>query len=816
MKFGKKEKETQEEEVVRGEIQRVVPDYRVGLNPEQIRIREENGWTNDEVAPPGLTTKEIVHNNIFTYFNLIFLILAILLCLVGSFRNLTFLPVIICNTLIGIIQEIRSKKVLDRLTMLNAPHAEVIRGGVSLNLEADQLVVDDIVVFRAGNQICADAVVEAGEVQVNESLLTGESDEITKKRGDRLMSGSFVVSGSCHARLDKVGADSYISQLTLEAKAMQQGEQSEMIRSLDKLVKMVGIALIPIGIILFVQSYFYNHDSFRQSIISMVAAVIGMIPEGLYLLASVALAVSAMRLASKKVLLHDMKSIETLARVNVLCVDKTGTITEDSMCVSEVVKAKAYDEEKMPDLNRMIGDFVKGMDADNSTMHAMQEHFTEHSDKVPEKVIPFSSTVKYSGVIFKDQAYVLGAPEFVLREDYTKYQGRIEQYTSRGFRVLVFGSYDGETDGKPLTGTVTPLGYVLLLNKVREEAPATFKYFADQGVAIKVISGDNPITVSETAKQAGIEGAENYVDAGTLKTEEDIALAVSKYTVFGRVIPEQKRQFVQALKKQGMTVAMTGDGVNDVLALKDADCSVAMASGSDAAVQASQVVLLESDFSRMPEVVLEGRRVVNNIQRSASLFLVKNIFSFLLAIFSAVFMITYPLEPSQVSLISMYTIGIPAFFLALQPNRDIIKGHFLTNVFLKALPAGLTDVFAVGALVVFGQTFGVASKDISTAATMLLAIVGFMILYRICQPMNALRMIVWIGCVIGLLGCSIFLPQLFAITGMSRKCIMLFVIFSIATEPVLRYLTKLIEWLRKQYIKFIKNPIKEFKGKAAD
>lgn len=816
MKFGKKEKETQEEEVVRGEIQRVIPDYRVGLSPEQIRVREENGWTNDEVASPGLTTKEIVHNNIFTYFNLIFLILAILLCLVGSFRNLTFLPVIIGNTLIGIIQEIRSKKVLDKLTMLNAPRAEVIRGGVSLNLEANKLVVDDIVVFRAGNQICADAIVEAGEVQVNESSLTGESDEITKKRGDRLMSGSFVVSGSCHARLDKVGADSYISQLTLEAKAMQQGEQSEMIRSLDKLVKVVGIALIPIGSILFVQSYFFNHDTFRQSIISMVAAVLGMIPEGLYLLASVALAVSAMRLASKKVLLHDMKSIETLARVNVLCVDKTGTITEDSMCVSEVAKAKAYDEEKMPELNQLIGDFVKGMDADNSTMRAMKEHFTEHSEKVPKKVIPFSSTVKYSGAIFEDGAYVLGAPEFVLREDYTKYQGRIEQYTSKGFRVLVFGSYVGEPDGKPLTGSVIPLGYILLLNKVRKEAPATFKYFADQGVAIKVISGDNPITVSETAKQAGIEGAENYVDAGTLKTEADIALAVSKYTVFGRVVPEQKRQFVQALKAQGMTVAMTGDGVNDVLALKDADCSVAMASGSDAAVQASQVVLLESDFSRMPEVVLEGRRVVNNIQRSASLFLVKNIFSFLLAIFSAVFMITYPLEPSQVSLISMYTIGIPAFFLALQPNRDIIKGHFLTNVFLKALPAGLTDVLAVGALVVFGQTFGVASKDISTAATMLLAIVGFMILYRICQPMNALRMIVWIGCVIGLLGCSIFLPQLFAITGMSKKCIMLFVVFSIATEPVLRYLTKLIEWLRKQYIKFIKNPIKELKGKAAD
>ena len=712
MKFGKKEKETQEEEVVRGEIQRVVPDYRVGLNPEQIRIREENGWTNDEVAPPGLTTKEIVHNNIFTYFNLIFLILAILLCLVGSFRNLTFLPVIICNTLIGIIQEIRSKKVLDRLTMLNAPHAEVIRGGVSLNLEADQLVVDDIVVFRAGNQICADAVVEAGEVQVNESLLTGESDEITKKRGDRLMSGSFVVSGSCHARLDKVGADSYISQLTLEAKAMQQGEQSEMIRSLDKLVKMVGIALIPIGIILFVQSYFYNHDSFRQSIISMVAAVIGMIPEGLYLLASVALAVSAMRLASKKVLLHDMKSIETLARVNVLCVDKTGTITEDSMCVSEVVKAKAYDEEKMPDLNRMIGDFVKGMDADNSTMHAMQEHFTEHSDKVPEKVIPFSSTVKYSGVIFKDQAYVLGAPEFVLREDYTKYQGRIEQYTSRGFRVLVFGSYDGEPDGKPLTGTVTPLGYVLLLNKVREEAPATFKYFADQGVAIKIISGDNPITVSETAKQAGIEGAENYVDAGTLKTEEDIALAVSKYTVFGRVIPEQKRQFVQALKKQGMTVAMTGDGVNDAPALKQSDIGVAMGiTGSEVSKDAASMILTDDNFATIVKAVENGRNVYQNIKNSIQFLLSGNFGAILAVLYASIAGLPVPFAPVHLLFINLLTDSLPAIALGLEPhskkvmdekprpmNESILTKDFLTKIGTEGLCIGITTMigFMIG------------------------------------------------------------------------------------------------------------------------
>jgi len=782
-------------------IIRVKPSPFQGLNEEQVRERHESGWGNVEVAPPDLTTREIIHKNVFTYFNLIFLILAVLLCVAGSFRNLTFLPVIISNTLIGIIQEIRAKKVLEKLTMLNAPHADVVRSGKIMRVEATDLVIDDIVIFHSGNQICADAMVEDGEVQVNESLLTGEPDEITKRKGDTLMSGSFVVSGKCRARLTEVGADSYISKLTLEAKAMQQGEQSEMIRSLDRLVRAVGIGLIPIGILLFVQSFWFNGEGFRQSIVSMVAAVIGMIPEGLYLLASVALVVSTMRLASKKVLLHDMKSIETLARVDVLCVDKTGTITEEGMEVKKVVKAKAYDSETLPPIKTLIGDFAHAMDGDNGTMRAIKEYFKDHTNAVAAKVIPFSSSVKYSGVIFAEDSYVMGAPEFVLREDYPKYQGKVELLTSRGYRVLVFGKYDGEPDGKPLTGKVTPYAYVLLVNKVRKEAPATFKYFEEQGVEIKVISGDNPLTVSETAKQAGIRGAAKFVDAGTLKTEEDIEKAVEEYTVFGRVVPEQKRQFVQALKKKGHTVAMTGDGVNDVLALKDADCSVAMASGSDAAVQASQVVLLESDFSRMPEVVMEGRRVVNNIQRSASLFLVKNIFSFLLSIYAVVFMITYPLEPSQVSLIAMFTIGIPAFFLALQPNKERIQGHFLTNVFLKALPAGLTDVVAVGALVSFAEVFDVAPGDVATASTMLLAIVGFMILFKICKPMNALRVTVWIGCVIGLLGCSIFLPDLFAIKGMSKECIMLFVVFSIATEPVLRYLTRFVEVMREWYWK---------------
>ena len=791
----------EEPEKVRGEITRVTADYHVGLTEEQVAERVEKGWENEEVSASALTTKQIIHNNIFTYFNLIFLVLAILLCIVGSFRNLTFLPVIICNTLIGIIQEIRSKKALEKLNMLNAPHAEVIRDSKIRQIDAKNLVIDDIMVLRAGNQICADAIVEYGEISVNESLLTGEADEIVKKPGDHLMSGSFVVSGKCASRLEAVGEDSYISKLTLEAKAMQTGEQSEMIKSLDRLVKFVGIALIPIGIVLFVQNFFYNGDTFRNSIVSMVAAVIGMIPEGLYLLASVALAVSAMRLASKKVLLHDMKSIETLARVNVLCVDKTGTITEDKMCVNEVVTTDEYDEQAEEPIEKMIGNYVENMDADNSTMAAMKEYFKESSKKHPKKVIPFSSRVKYSGIIYEEEAFVLGAPEFVLREDFEEYKYQIEEYTGKGYRVLAFGKYDGTPDGKPLTEKVTPLAFVLLLNKIREEAPDTFRYFAEQGVDVKVISGDNPLTVSETAKKAGIKNADQYVDAETLRTDADIEDAVMRYTVFGRVVPEQKRQFVRALKRKGRTVAMTGDGVNDVLALKDADCSVAMASGSEAAVQASQVVLLESDFSKMPEVVMEGRRVVNNIQRSASLFLVKNIFSFLLSIFSLIFMIKYPLEPSQVSLISMFTIGIPAFFLALQPNKDIIEGHFLTNVSLKALPAGLTDVIAVGSLVVFGQMFHVNPTDISTAATMLLAIVGFMILYRMCQPLNPVRTAVWICCAIGLLGCSIFLPELFAITGMSVECIMLFVVFSIATEPVLRYLTTFIENVRKCFIK---------------
>ena len=768
-----------------------------GLTKSQVQERINRGLVNTAVDSVEKTTREIIIENTFTYFNMIFVFLAVLVCIAGSFRSLTFLPVVIGNTLIGIFQEIRARNVLEKMNILNAPSTTVIRDGVEMEVGSQELVLDDIVVFHGGEQIPADAIVVKGEVSVNESLLTGESDELTKTPGMHLLSGSFIVSGECYARLEKVGEESYISKLTLEAKKMGSGEQSEMIRDINKLVKWVGIIIIPVGIILFAQGFVFNKEGFSQSIVSMVAAVIGMIPEGLYLLTTVALAVSTIRLAKQRVLLHDMKSIETLARVDVLCVDKTGTITENKMTVNDLVYSEEIPKEVADNLETIISDFASNMTSDNITMEAIKERFKDVSGRSAVSKTSFSSKVKYCSVTYSDECYVLGAPEMVLRDDYEFYADSIGEYTNKGYRVLAFGKYLGKADGNPLSEKVIPYGFITLSNAVREKAPDTFRYFEKQGVNVKVISGDNPATVSEVARQAKISGAENYVDATSLATDEDIEKAVQKYTVFGRVTPKQKQKIVKALQGQGHTVAMTGDGVNDILAMKDADCSVAMASGSEAAAQASQVVLLESDFSCMPSVVLEGRRVVNNIQRSASLFLVKNIFSFLMSIFSAVFMMTYPLEPSQISLISGFTIGIPAFFLAMEPNKSRIKGKFIINVFLRALPAGLTDLIAVGAIVWCGKVFGLSSAEVATAATMLLCMIGFMVLFKISEPMNKYRAIVLVGNLIALLICGIFFNDLFALSGMSASCILLFIMFSFASESMFRWLTLLVKKMKR-------------------
>ena len=785
-----------------------------GLTDEEVRQRVEEGFTNRTDISTDKTTKEIVISNVFTYFNLIFLVITILLIMVGSFRNLTFLPIIIGNTVIGIVQEIRAKKTLEKMSLLNAPHADVIRNGSVKQISTDELVKDDVILLTAGKQICADAVVISGNIQVNESLLTGEADEVEKTEGSTLMSGSFVVSGECYARLEKVGNESYISRLSLEAKSMGDKEQSEMIRSINLIVKWVGIVIIPIGLILFWQSHFVNGESITKSVTSTVAAIIGMIPEGLYLLTTVALALSTMKLARKKVLLHDMKSIETLARVDVLCVDKTGTITEPDMKLKEIVLCKNSGADgtqtalTLDELKSLILDYANASVDNNATMLALKAYAAEaltnntsalHRTAVSQQA--FSSSLKYGSVTFSDGTYLLGAPEFIMHEDFARIEEEIIPYADKGDRVLLFARYNGENVENGINGSVTPLGFVALANPIRANAVKTFEYFKSQGVAIKVISGDNPRTVSRIAIQAGIESAESFVDAATLDTEDKIADAVNKYTVFGRVTPKQKKQLVKALQAKGHTVAMTGDGVNDILAMKDADCSVAMASGSEAAAQAAQVVLLDSDFAHMPDVVYEGRRVVNNIQRSASLFLVKNIFSLLLSLFSVILMVTYPLEPAQVSLISMFTIGVPGFLLALEQNKDRIKGHFITNVMLKALPGGLTDVIAVGALVVCGEVFCISDASIGTIATLVLSVVGFMILFKISEPLNGMKYAVIIGNIAGLVFSGFFLKKLFALTDLSNICILLMIVFGFAAESLFRNLTLLVEKMRGSYEK---------------
>ena len=778
-----------------------------GLTYEEVLERKRAELSNDNVIAPSKTVREIIKDNTLTYFNFVFLIIALILVLVGSFRDLTFLPVIIANSLIGIVQELRSKAVLDKLTVLNAPKARVVRNGKREVINVEKLVLDDIVIFKSGDQIPADAKVISGEVAVNESLLTGEPDEIMKRENDELLSGSFVVYGECFAKLTKVGADSYAAQLTMKAKAIKTGEQSEIIRSLNSFVKLAGIAIIPIGIIMFAEQYFLGDTNVKLAVQSMVAAIIGMIPEGLFLLASVTLALSAMRLAQNKVLLHDMKSIETLARVDVLCVDKTGTITDDKM---DVVETVCLDESKKDVLPLIIGEVVSNLSSDNETMAALKREFKRsrafRQDEYAGLIgtLGFSSRYKYSGVQFEKSAFIIGAPEFVMRDDYDKIRAKVTKFSKKGYRVLVFGKYGGklmkdssDTGEKKLTAKVTPIALIILRNEIRETAPATFKYFAEQGVEVKVISGDNPETVSEVAKQAGISNAEKFVDATKLGSGANFKKAVLENTILGRVTPNQKRRIVNILRESGKTVAMVGDGVNDVLALKDADCSVAMASGSDAAAQASQLVLLESDFSKMPSVVREGRRVVNNLQRSGSLFLVKNIFSFFMAILSISFGFIYPLIPTQVSLVTMFTIGVPSFFLAQIPNEGLIKGNFIKNVIFNAAPAAMSNLFMICLTGFVGSgILGLDRSSLSTVCTFVWAVVGLIYLIKLCQPFDKWKTGIVSMCVTGFILACIFFKNLFGLEqNLSLTAIGLFIGMAAVVPVVFFAMEKFFKWV---------------------
>ncbi len=764
-----------------------------GLTTEQARQRAETGWSNGLTQSATRTVGEIISENCLTFFNLVFVVLAVIVALSGSsVKNMTFMIVVICNAAIGCYQELRAKRAVDKLTLVAAQRLRTLRDGKLLFLRSDLLVRDDVVEFVAGDQICADAIVRSGELRVNESLVTGEEDAIIKHVGDELKSGSFVIAGTACAQLTKVGADSFAARLAAEAKADPRAAKSEMMNSLDKLIRVVGIALIPIGLVLFYQEFKVLNLTLRQSVEGTVAALIGMIPEGLYLLTSVAMAVSSLKLARKKVLVQDMNCIETLARVDVLCVDKTGTITEAKMQVENVLPLT---EDRPEELEQLLAAMYSGIEPENDTARAMQEMFAGESNWVCTQRIPFQSATKWSGASFEEKgSFVIGAPEFTLKSRYDLVKPAVEEWSSKGYRVLLVAAYDKELDDCLDETALTPLALIMLSNRIRPEAPDTFSYFAQQGVAIKVISGDSPVTVSEVAHRAGIAGAENWIDTTTLETTEDFNKAVREYTVFGRVTPDKKRLLIRALKRQGHTVAMTGDGVNDVLAMREADCSIAMASGAQAASQIAQMVLLNSDFAAMPSIVGEGRRVINNIQRSATLFLVKNIFSFGLAILSFFTSWPYPIVPLHLSVISALTIGVPSFFLAMEPNYERVKGSFLRTVLRKALPGGLTNIFVVLLALAFMAVYSLPLDQISTVCAAILGVVGLLVLFQTCKPFDKFRMLLWGAMTAALVFCFTALASFFDLSAGSVQTALLMATLLMLTPTIFRTVTRIFDF----------------------
>ena len=760
-----------------------------GLTHEEVEEKIKQGKSNKVKIKTNESILKILRKNIFTYFNFIFLILTILLITSHSYRNLTFLGIIITNILIGIIQQIRSKITLDKLSLLDKNKYIVIRDGKEEEIDSDNLVEGDFIILESGKQIPADAEVVSGKIYVNESLLTGEQNEIEKNINSNLMSGSFVISGRAVVKLTNVGDESFSAKIMKESKKIKE-TKSEMISAIDNIVKFAGIIIIPIGILLFIGSYGVNGCSYEESVNSMVSALLGMIPEGLYLLTTVALALSSMRLAQNKILLHDMKSIESLARVDVLCVDKTGTITNNTMKVLDIFDKNGNSLiDKKEDL-KILAKYINTIEDKNITIDAIKEQLygisTEKLSNIEKE--NFNSKNKFSFIkIDENVTYKLGAPEILLNKEYEEL---VNKRTKNGERLIAFVEVKNDE--------TIPILFISLKNEIRKNAKEIFGFFDNRNVQIRVISGDNPITVSSIAKQAGIKGYEKYIDCRELKNYADIQKAVKKYTVFGRVNPEQKRQIIKALKEQGLKVAMTGDGVNDILAMKEADCSIAIGSGSDAARGTAQVVLLDSDFGKMRNIVYEGRKNINNITRSASLFTYKNIFSLLLSIYSIIFAMQYPLEPNQVSLGSAFTIGIPAFLLTFEENQKKQQnGNFMRKVFTNSLPAAITSFLAIVAMVKFSDLFNVGVKEITTACSYLFFTGGFLILYKIIRPLNKYRTSVMFLCILGIILTINIMPNFFAIKEISERSAILVTLFAIAEFSVIRWVTLILDKYEK-------------------
>lgn len=708
-------------------IERFNPDINKGLTYEQVKKRKEDNLVNYDTSVPTKSIKRILFENFFTLFNFLNLFLALAIFLVGSYKNMLFMIIVIINTAISTIQEIHSKRVIDKLSIIAESKAKVIRDGKKEEIHINDIVLDDILELNTGNQISTDSIILDGKVQVNESCITGEPDSILKKVGDTLLSGSYIVSGKCIAKVEHIGEENYTAKISSGAKYVKK-INSEIMISLRKIIRVLAFAIIPIGITLFYTQLHIQALSLQDAVVKTVAAVIGMIPEGLVLLTSTVLAVSVIRLSKSKVLVQELYCIETLARVDTLCLDKTGTLTEGIMEVKDFIPlSKSKDE-----MFNILSNIAISSDDENSTIEAIRAYFnnTSKAFTVNQK-IDFSSDTKWSGINFKEEgSYVIGAPEFVLKNDFKLYKDKIDKY-SKDYRVLILAHSNDTFKNNKLPDNLNVIGIVLISDKIRKEASNTLKYFKEQGVDIKIISGDNPLTVSKIAKQVGIDEYDNYIDMSTLKSDDEIKNIATKYTIFGRVTPTQKEELIKSLKSNGKTVAMTGDGVNDILALKAADCSIAMANGSDATKNVSQLILLDSNFASMPKVVYEGRRTINNIERSASLFLVKTIYSTILALMFLFMQETYPFIPIQLTLISTVTIGIPSFILALEPNKERVKGNFLKNVISKSLPAGITVAISIFIISILNQNGYIPDEQYSSLSVIATGICGIILLFTL-------------------------------------------------------------------------------------
>lgn len=793
-------------------------DPSVGLDEAQVEERVLRNMVNFKSDAISKSYLKIFTTNIFTLFNIVNVFLAVMIIMFnGQIKNMLFAIIAIINLVIGIIQEIRSKVALDKLSLVSAPSIEVMRSGATVNLPTNEIVIDDIIILKQGSQIPTDCIVVDGECEVNESLLTGEQDDIHKQNGDTLMSGSFVQSGTCKARVIAVGDDTYASKLMSEAKKFKKSK-SELMRSINWIIRIATIIIFPLGILMFKTNMAYA-TSINEAVTVTVSSVIGMIPEGLVMLTSIALALGIIRLAKKRTLVQDLYSIEALARVDTLCLDKTGTITEGTMQVENV---HVYSS-KAGSVDNIMANLVSALGQNNATFEACANYFSSNDRYEVLKLMPFSSARKWSGASFKDAGtFIVGAPEFVLKDKYYMVERDVKEYASQGFRVLVLvKTSESLKDGDMSTDKMKIIALIVLSDKIRTTAKATFDYFEKQGVTLKVISGDNPLTVSKVAERAGLKNAEKYVDASVdLDTPDKIYEAAEKYTVFGRVTPSQKKELIAALKAHGHTVGMTGDGVNDVMALKEADCSIAMASGSDASRNVSQLVLLDSDFSALPSVVAEGRRVINNIERAASLFLVKTTFSAVLSLLLIIFQFsTYPFEPIQLTLINTLFVGIPSFILALEPNDRRVKGNFLSKVFKRALPAGLTVAFAITLLCWIYNDIGFdVSPQISTMSVYITACVSFIVLMQVCMPytkdkifMLALLFVAFIFAI-----SNPFLSEMFTLVSLYPDMIVKLVIILLCIIPIMAFMRVEIEAFKalfketKGFIQREKDKAKEF------